>query len=189
MTASLAELLGDNLATGNSFTQTNLVSDGTVPAATIDPNLINPWGMSEFSPAGPIWISDNNAGVTTFYQPDGTKDGQVAIAPPLRKTGAGTPTGQVFNAAGTGSTLRRTARPYPPFSYSRLRTERSPDGIRIYRIPVRRSSPSTIPKAAVRATAPSIRGSRSAQPRTALFSTPPTSATARSICSIRSSSS
>ena len=49
MTASIAELLGDNLATGNSFTQTNLVSDGTVPAELVDPNLINPWGMSEFS--------------------------------------------------------------------------------------------------------------------------------------------
>ena len=54
--------------------------------------------MSEPGPTGPIWISDNNAGVTTFYEPNGMKDGQVAIAPPLRKTGAGTPTGQVFNS-------------------------------------------------------------------------------------------
>ena len=36
MTASTAELLGDSLTNGNSFTQTNLVSDGTVPAALID---------------------------------------------------------------------------------------------------------------------------------------------------------
>jgi uncharacterized protein (TIGR03118 family) len=98
MTASTADLLGDSLTNGNSFTQTNLVSDGTVPAVTIDPNLINPWGMSEPGPTGPIWISDNNAGVTTFYGLDGTKDGQVAIAPPRGKTGAGTPTGQVFNS-------------------------------------------------------------------------------------------
>jgi uncharacterized protein (TIGR03118 family) len=98
MTASLAELLGDNLATGNSFTQTNLVSDGTVPAAHTDTSLINPWGMSEPGPTGPIWISDNNAGVTTFYNLDGSKVSQVAIAPPRGKTGAGTPTGQVFNS-------------------------------------------------------------------------------------------
>src|SRR6516165_926526 len=104
MTASTAELLGDSLASGNSFTQTNLVSDGTVPAANIDPNLINPWGMSTPSLTGPFWISDNNAGVTTFYNGDGTPVNipgtgtSVTIAPPLGKTGAGTPTGQVFNS-------------------------------------------------------------------------------------------
>jgi uncharacterized protein (TIGR03118 family) len=102
MTASVAELLGDNLVSGNSFTQTNLVSDGSIPAAHTDPNLINPWGMSTPGPTGPIWISDNHTGVTTFYNLDGTKDGQVAIPPPLGATGAGAPTGQVFNAAGTG---------------------------------------------------------------------------------------
>jgi len=115
MTASIAELLGDNLVTGNSFTQTNLVSDGTVPAAHIDPNLINPWGMSEFSPTGPVWISDNNAGVTTFYNLDGTKDGQVAIAPPLRKTGAGTPTGQVFNSSMQGFNITQNGKTGPAF--------------------------------------------------------------------------
>jgi hypothetical protein len=47
MTANVAELLGDNLATGNSFTQTNLVSDGSVAAELTDPSLINPWGTSD----------------------------------------------------------------------------------------------------------------------------------------------
>ncbi len=97
MTASVAELLGDDIVNGNSFKQTNLVSDGTVPAETIDPNLINPWGISSPTPTGPFWISDNNAGVTTFYNGDGAKDGQVAIAGPPGSTAAGTPTGQVFN--------------------------------------------------------------------------------------------
>ena len=102
MTASTAELLGDFLTNGNSFTQTNLVSDGTVPAELIDPNLINPWGISTPGPTGPFWISDNNAGVTTFYNGDGSKVGQVAIAGPPGSTAAGTPTGQVFNRFGTG---------------------------------------------------------------------------------------
>jgi uncharacterized protein (TIGR03118 family) len=101
MTASAAELLGDDIVNGNSFRQTNLVSDGTVPAETIDPNLINPWGISRF-PGGPFWISDNNAGVTTFYNGDGMKEGQVAIAGLPGSTAAGTPTGQVFNSSGTG---------------------------------------------------------------------------------------
>jgi hypothetical protein len=122
MTASAAELLGDDIVNGNSFRQTNLVADGTVPAETIDPNLINPWGISRF-PGGPFWISDNNAGVTTFYNGDGTKEGQVAIAGPPGSTAAGTPTGQVFN------TFRKTATPRRLSSSSRPRTARSPDGI------------------------------------------------------------
>jgi uncharacterized protein (TIGR03118 family) len=113
MTASTAELLGDSLTNGNSFTQTNLVSDGTVPAELVDPNLINPWGMSEFSPTGPFWISDNNAGVTTFYSSSGgmtTKDGQVAIPPPLGATGAGSPTGQVFNSGMKGFNITQNGK-------------------------------------------------------------------------------
>src|SRR5579884_3276239 len=50
----------------DQFGQTNLVSDGAVPAATIDPQLVNPWGIS-FSPTSPFWISDNGTGVTTLY--------------------------------------------------------------------------------------------------------------------------
>ncbi|HZZ62733.1 MAG TPA: TIGR03118 family protein [Roseiarcus sp.] len=97
MTASAAELLGDDIVNGNSFKQTNLVSDGSVPAEIIDPNLINPWGLTRFPGGGPFWISDNNAGVSTFYN-HGTKDGQVAIAPPLGQSGTGSPTGVVFNS-------------------------------------------------------------------------------------------
>jgi uncharacterized protein (TIGR03118 family) len=115
MTASTAELLGDSLTNGNSFTQTNLVSDGSVPAAHIDPNLINPWGMSEFSPTGPFWISDNNAGVTTFYNGDGSKDGQVAIPPPLGATGVGSPTGQVFNSSMKGFNITQNGKTVPAF--------------------------------------------------------------------------
>src|SRR5689334_1704619 len=36
-----------------AYQQTNLVSDGFVPARVIDPNLINPWGVSR-TPAGPF---------------------------------------------------------------------------------------------------------------------------------------
>src|SRR5882757_3581559 len=50
----------------NAFTQTNLVSDGFVPAPTIDPNLINPWGVAA-SATSPFWVSDNGTGVTTIY--------------------------------------------------------------------------------------------------------------------------
>jgi hypothetical protein len=41
----------------NSYVQTNLVSDGFLPAEHTDPNLINPWGVAN-SRTGPFWVSD-----------------------------------------------------------------------------------------------------------------------------------
>jgi len=79
------------------FDVTNLVSDGSVPAHTVDPLLVNPWGVS-FAPTGPFWISDNAKSVTTLYNGAGNKIAalpQVAI-PPTDSA----PTGQVFNSGG-----------------------------------------------------------------------------------------
>jgi uncharacterized protein (TIGR03118 family) len=79
------------------FQVTNLVSDGSVPAATTDPNLINPWGVS-YGPGGPFWISDNGTGVSTLYSGAGGKVPlTVTIAPPTGQPGPAAPTGQVFN--------------------------------------------------------------------------------------------
>lgn len=86
-----------NSAFAKDYVQTNLVSDGAVPAAVIDPNLVDPWGVSH-SPGGAFWVSDNGTGVTTLY--DGTGAIQplvVAIPPPAGNTGPSLPTGQVFN--------------------------------------------------------------------------------------------
>jgi uncharacterized protein (TIGR03118 family) len=92
-----------------SFAQTNLVSDGFVPASTIDPNLINPWGIAH-SATSPFWVSDNGTGVTTIYTgagtpfPVGPPPGTtiVTIATPLGQESPASPTGQVFNIAGSG---------------------------------------------------------------------------------------
>src|SRR5262245_64497192 len=54
------------------YAETTLVSNGLVPAAFTDPNLVNPWGISFFPGASPFWVSDNNAGVATLYAGDGT---------------------------------------------------------------------------------------------------------------------
>ena len=51
--------------TSGTVLQTNLVSDLPGVAAVQDPNLVNPWGISE-SGTSPFWISDNNAGVSTL---------------------------------------------------------------------------------------------------------------------------
>ena len=87
--------------------QTNLVSDLPGVAAVTDPNLVNPWGISE-SPSSPFWISDNNAGVSTLYNVPGANNAPVSInglvvsiptpGDPLGSTGA--PTGTVFNLDG-----------------------------------------------------------------------------------------
>jgi uncharacterized protein (TIGR03118 family) len=89
-----------------SFAQTNLVSDGFVPAPTIDPNLINPWGIAH-SATSPFWVSDNGMGVTTIYTGAGTPvtvagHTAITIAAPPGQTSPASPTGDVFNIAGTG---------------------------------------------------------------------------------------
>jgi len=79
----------------NTFQQTNLVSDIPGLAASTDPNLVNPWGIS-FSATSPFWISDNGAGLSTLYNGSGTPQALVVTIP---KPGGGTsaPTGTVFN--------------------------------------------------------------------------------------------
>ncbi len=102
MTAAgiLTLLCGASLASrAQTFGTTSLVSDGFVPASVIDPNLINPWGIS-FSQGSPFWISDNNAGVSTLYSVNPVTNAAsivplVVSIPP--GGGTGTPTGQVFN--------------------------------------------------------------------------------------------
>src|ERR1700737_2061767 len=92
---------------GGSFRQTNLVTDNQQPAkATFtDTNLKNPWGISS-SRTSPMWVSDNNAGVTTLYAGNGTKVPLTVVIPPATGSPAGTlgsPTGTVFNGNNGGS--------------------------------------------------------------------------------------
>jgi uncharacterized protein (TIGR03118 family) len=78
-----------------AYQQTNLVSDGFVPAPVIDPNLKNPWGMS-FGPTTPFWVSDQAVGNATLY----TGSGQIVplvVTIPQAAAGPAGPTGQVFN--------------------------------------------------------------------------------------------
>ena len=86
-------------ALAQTYTQTNLVSDGSVPAVTVDPSLINPWGMS-YAPLGEFWVSDNGTGVSTLYNGAGTKAGLTVTIPPA-VSGVSAPTGQVYNGSST----------------------------------------------------------------------------------------
>ena len=58
MVVATPPLLNASPSNFNSFGQTNLVSDLPGVARFLDPDLVNPWGMS-FSPMSPIWVSDN----------------------------------------------------------------------------------------------------------------------------------
>jgi hypothetical protein len=101
------------------YIETNLVSNGLVPAQVTDPNLQGAWGLS-FSTGSPFWVSDqapnfnnapnvNNIGAATVYTvsntatPTAVKDGlTVAIlnqngAPP--NPNATGPTGEVSTSA------------------------------------------------------------------------------------------
>lgn len=83
--------------------QTNLVTSGnagSAPAATTDPNLINPWGLAS-SATSPFWISDNNTGLTSLYTGAGTQVGTPFTIPPATGSTISNPTGQVF-AGGQG---------------------------------------------------------------------------------------
>jgi uncharacterized protein (TIGR03118 family) len=64
-------------ASAQIYHQTNIVSDGSVPALLTDPNLKDPWGMS-FTSGSPFWVSDqfsnfknastgNSSSVSTLY--------------------------------------------------------------------------------------------------------------------------
>lgn len=96
-----------NVPQGGTVLQTNLVSDLSGVAAVTDPNLVNPWGISE-STGSPFWFSDNNAGLSTLYQVPGAGTAPVTVNPlvvsiptPVGPAG-GTPSGTVFNAAAAG---------------------------------------------------------------------------------------
>jgi uncharacterized protein (TIGR03118 family) len=78
------------------YRQTNLVSDIAGVARKTDPNLVNPWGMSELAGGGPLWVSDNNADVATIYT--GDQHGSPLLPAPLVvNIPGGAPTGQVNN--------------------------------------------------------------------------------------------
>jgi uncharacterized protein (TIGR03118 family) len=90
----------------DDYDQVNLVSDVSgYGAARIDPNLVNPWGIS-FSATSPLWISSNAKSVSLVYD----KNGNTVIPPVTIQNGNGAPTGQVFNGT-TGFVIPENNKP------------------------------------------------------------------------------
>jgi hypothetical protein len=89
--------------TAGTYTVTNLISDGSVTAATTDPNFINPWGVS-IGPA--FWINTQATGFDYVATATGTIPFKVSIPSATGVTTAtGTPTGTVYMGTSTGFKL------------------------------------------------------------------------------------
>ena len=76
-----------------TYAVTNLVSDGAVPAARTDPQLVNAWGLTA-TPSSPWWVANNGTDTSTLYNGDGIPQ---PAAAPLVVSVAGAPTGAVAN--------------------------------------------------------------------------------------------
>ena len=82
--------------TGNSYSQTNLVSEGSVKAQQTDTQLINPWGVA-IGQQTPFWINAAGSGLSEVYDSGGNKQFVVTIPAAAGSTKAGSPTGIAFN--------------------------------------------------------------------------------------------
>jgi uncharacterized protein (TIGR03118 family) len=82
------------------FAVTNLVSDGTSPAVSVDANLQNPIGIAA-SPTSPFWVANNGTSTSTLY-------GGAGNIVPLVVSTPSAPTGVVFNSSASAFTIGGT---------------------------------------------------------------------------------
>ncbi|HEV7631990.1 MAG TPA: TIGR03118 family protein [Steroidobacteraceae bacterium] len=93
-------------STASAFSQTNLVTNGSVTARTTDLKLVNPWGLV-FATGAPVWLVNAGSQTSTLY------DGTGLVVPtvvtiPVATSGTADPTGIVANAT-TGFTVTKAA--------------------------------------------------------------------------------
>jgi uncharacterized protein (TIGR03118 family) len=96
-------VLEDRCLLSAGFLQTDLVASAAGLAEFTDRQLVNPWGLTA-SGTSPFWVSDNQTGFSTLYNGQGVKQGLIVNIPsaPTSTFTHATPTGTVFNTAGTG---------------------------------------------------------------------------------------
>jgi uncharacterized protein (TIGR03118 family) len=93
LTLSLATAAGV-AQTAGSYSLTNIISDGYVPATVTDPGFVDPWGIS-----GPtdFWIDTAVTGYSYVNFANGAIQFKTTI-PAASGSGTGQPTGTVFNS-------------------------------------------------------------------------------------------
>jgi uncharacterized protein (TIGR03118 family) len=82
-----------------AYIRADLVSNVQNLVRPMDPNLQNSWGVAN-APGGPLWVSDNNDGLSTLYDGNGVKIGLTVTIPlpaGLAPPPAAAPTGMVWN--------------------------------------------------------------------------------------------
>ena len=87
----------------NVFVRTDLASGNPRLTPTVDPNIINPWGVSEF-PHGPLWVSNEGHANTTLYSGADNTSAKLNPVGLVVSIPGGRPTGQAFNTTSTGAT-------------------------------------------------------------------------------------
>ena len=90
-------LVGAAFAQHYTRTDVTTNSSSVSSAPNVDPNLVNPWGLSRAT-GSPWWISDNGTGLSTLYDGTGAIQSLVVTVPtPDGVQGTSAPTGTVFN--------------------------------------------------------------------------------------------
>ncbi|HEY4284385.1 MAG TPA: TIGR03118 family protein [Chthoniobacterales bacterium] len=93
----LSAMLLPAISRGDTYSWDNLQSDIAGVAQHVDPNLVNPWGMT-VSSNGTIWVSDNGTGVSTLYRGDGSAVSLIVTIPAREKQKGANPTGTIVNS-------------------------------------------------------------------------------------------
>jgi len=88
----------------NSYTQSNLISDGSVKAQQTDTQLINPWGVA-LGQQTPFWINTAGTGLSEVYDAGANKQFVITIPAAGGSGKTGSPTGIVFNSSTTDFAL------------------------------------------------------------------------------------
>ena len=92
--------------TAGIYQVTNIISDGFVPATTMDPNFIDPWGVSG---TNTLWINTAVTGYSYLTSIAGVLGSFKATIPAASGTGTGSPSGTVQNTT-TGFILSNGAK-------------------------------------------------------------------------------
>ena len=115
-------------ADDHAYVETDLVSDIPGRAASVDANLVNPWGIVASS-TSPFWVSDNGSGLSTLYNGAGTS---WAWSLPFRHRRERLVRLRLPESSSIQrlriSRSPRAGIPAKPLSSLRLRMERSPGG-------------------------------------------------------------
>src|SRR5260370_2578633 len=93
----LALMFGSTVVVAQ-YKLTKLVSNQVGQAAHTDPLLVNAWGLV-YAPGSPFWISDQGSGWSTLYDGRGNKVPFEVEIPSANGSGAGSPTGIVWNGS------------------------------------------------------------------------------------------